>query len=107
MTRKRKYVPKKTSTRKENIIDIHIMGEIVSKVERIQYGEDKTKCVFTIRSTLGNEATVVSWSNHNVRTGDKVSIEGRMNTINKHIVIWSLLIYERTKDEDRKNENDC
>ena len=100
MARKRKYIPKKTSTRKEHEIDVRIMGEIVSDVERIKYGEDKTKCVFTIRSTLGNEATVVGWSNYTVKTGDKVLVEGRMNTINKHIVIWSLLIYERANENE-------
>lgn len=102
MAKKKKYTPKpiKPSTKKEHEIDVRIMGEIVSEVERIKYGEDKTKCVFTIRSTLGNEATVVSWCNHNVRAGDKVSVEGRMNTINKHIVIWSLLIYERANNNE-------
>lgn len=100
MARKRKYIPKKTSTRKEHEIDVRIMGEIVSDVERIKYGEDRTKCVFTIRSTLGNEATAISWNNHNIGTGDKVAVEGRMNTTNKHIVIWSLLIYERANENE-------
>lgn len=100
---RKKIIPKptKTSKKKEHEIDVRIMGTITSDVERIKFGEDRTKCVFNIKSELGNEATVISWSNHNVNKGDKISVEGRFNTITRHIIIWSLLIYERAN----KNEN--